>query len=104
MVSSDRQTSNQAEEALVWRDWLALYVESCERDLDPDELNNFATAVPTAVADPELLPRLVDKRTADDAHRLIAFLAGVEDLDRQRVLVADTVRWLHKGGARRTVA
>jgi hypothetical protein len=97
---SERTTNNQAEEAWVWREWLALYVESCEQDLDAEERNTLASALPTAVADPDLLPGLVDGRTADEARGLIAFLAGVDDLDRRRVLVADTVRWLHKVGGR----
>jgi hypothetical protein len=103
MVLSERTTSDLAEEASVWREWLTLYVESCEQDLDREELHRLAGAVPTAVAEPDLLPRLVDKHTADEARRLIAFLAGVEDPDRRRLLVASTVRSLHKVSARRAV-
>jgi hypothetical protein len=103
LVLSDRQISDHAAEALVWRDWLTLYVESCGRDLDPDELNMLAAAVPAAVADPDLLSRLVDKRTADEARHLIALLAGVADIEQRRLLVASTVRSPSKVGARRTV-
>jgi hypothetical protein len=51
--------------------------------------------VPRVVADPASLWRLVDQRTALESCHLIAFLAGVDDLDRRGVLVAETVSRLH---------
>ena len=88
-TSPATRSSDQTAEESIWHEWLTLYVEHSRRALSSDELARLADAVPRGVADPAVLPRLVDGHVLTEGRFLVGFLAGVADPARRRALTAE---------------